>query len=111
MNAKQIVLGLVLAVFGFETAWALANFGFVGFWEELLASSFATYLVVADLVIALSLVMAWMWSDARERGVTVWPYLVVTLLLGSIGPLAYLIRREAAQKGTAGAPKRVAQPA
>jgi fatty acid desaturase len=111
MNAKQIVLGIVLVVFGFESAWAVAHFGYVGFFEELLASSFATHLVGAALLIALALVAVWMWSDARERGATVWPYLVLTAALGSVGPLLYLIRREAAQKSTAGAPKRAAQPA
>ena len=35
-----------------------------------------------------------MWGDARERGLPFWPYAVLGLFLGSVGPLAYLIHRE-----------------
>ena len=110
MNKTQIVLGLVLAVFSFETAWALYQFGYVGFLEQLF-SSFAGGLVLFDLVIALSLVMAWMWRDASERGATVWPYLVLTLALGSVGPLSYLIVRESAKRSETRGAVRAAQPA
>jgi hypothetical protein len=114
MTKIQILLGIVLAAFGFETAWAIAQFGYVGFFENLLNAGFPTMLVAFDLVIALSLVAAWMWSDARERGATLWPYLVLTVALGSVGPLLYLIRRESARKhATTNAPERsrAAQPA
>ena len=113
MNKTQILLGIVLVVFGFETVWAIEQFGFVGFFENLLGAGFPTQLVSFDLVIALSLVSVWMWNDARERAATVWPYLVVTLALGSIGPLLYLIRRESARKAAAGGGERsrAAQPA
>jgi len=114
MTKIQILLGVVLAVFGFENAWALAHYGFIGTWENLIAADFPTHLVIFDLLIALSLVMVWMWNDARERGATVWPYLVVTLAVGSIGPLLYLIRRESARRHLAtdgGERGRAAQPA
>jgi len=112
MTKIQILLGLVLAAFSFESAWAVYHFGYVGFFEHLFAAGFPTALVLFDLVIALSLVMVWMWHDARERGATVWPYLVATLALGSVGPLAYLIVRESAKQRVA-APSggRAAQPA
>lgn len=114
MTKIQILLGIVLAVFGFENVWALSQYGYIGTWENVINAGFASQLILFDLLIALSLVMVWMWKDARERGVTVWPYLVVTLLTGSIGPLAYLIRRESALKQTtanAGERSRAAQPA
>jgi hypothetical protein len=102
MNKTQILLGVVLAAFGFETAWAIAHFGYVGFFENLLRAGFPTLLAVADLLIALSLVSVWMWNDARERGATLWPYLVLTLTLGSVGPLLYLIRRESSKRAESG---------
>ena len=55
-----------------------------------------------DLTISLALIVLWMWSDAAERGLPFWPYAVVTLALGSLGPLAYLIHREL----RAGSPRR-----
>jgi hypothetical protein len=48
---------------------------------------------MVDLVIALTLVMVWMGDDAEQRKVSALPYLVITLALGSVGPLLYLIRR------------------
>ncbi len=101
MTKTRILLGITLALFTLANLWALEQFGFAGTWESILGAEFPTKLILFDLLIALSLVMTWMWNDARERGATVWPYLLVTLALGSIGPLLYLIRRESARKAAA----------
>ncbi len=67
--------------------------GYVGFFEAVVANS-ATIAVLVDLVIALSLVLIWMWQDARKRGRTLLLHTVVTLFFGNLGPLLYLIQRE-----------------
>jgi MFS superfamily sulfate permease-like transporter len=92
VNGKQIGLSLVLADFAALTAYAVYQHGYVGFFEIMFANS-VTWTALADLTIALSLVLAWMWQDSRERNVSFFPYAVLTLTLGSVGPLVYLIRR------------------
>ncbi len=49
-----------------------------------------------DLALALGLVLVWMWHDARARGRRFVPWLLLTLVAGSFGPLLYLLaqRRE-----------------
>ena len=93
MNAKQIGLSLVLADFAGLSAYAVYEYGVVGLFQAVTAN-IATTTAFVDLVIALTLVMAWMWRDARDRGVSALPYVVLTLMAGSVGPLLYLIRRE-----------------
>ncbi len=50
----------------------------------------AGWQVLADLVIALLLVLSYLVPDARKAGRNPWPWLVLTLFLGSIAPLLYL---------------------
>jgi hypothetical protein len=91
-SKKQIALAVLLFDFTAFTAYAIAQHGLVGLFAMAFAN-LASMQIFADLVIALSLVIAWMWQDARARGVSPIPYVVLTLGLGSIGPLLYLIRR------------------
>jgi hypothetical protein len=108
MNRKQIVLAVVLADFAVLTAYAVWQTGYVGLFE-LALSSWGAAQIFFDLLIALTLVLTWMMRDARERGISFLPYLLLTLALGSIGPLVYLIRRESratVPAGLAHAPQR-----
>jgi uncharacterized protein DUF2834 len=95
MNGKVIALSFVLLDFAALSAYAVYQYGYLGVIQRMLADS-ATTLAFVDLTIALSLVVAWMWQDARARGTSVLPYILLTLAFGSVGPLLYLIRREAA---------------
>ena len=52
--------------------------------------------VLLDLVISLSLFLSWARRDAAARKLPYLPYLGLTLLLGSIGALSYLVHREIA---------------
>jgi len=92
MNLKQIGIGIVLADFVAFSAYVVYQYGYVGLFKLALSNA-AMIQVSLDLTIALTLVTLWMWRDARERGVSIVPYLVLTLTLGSIGPLVYLFRR------------------
>ena len=89
-TGARIAVGLVLFAFADLNAYVVWQYGYMGF-LELATANAATTAVLVDLTIALSFVAIWMWRDARRRGITVTPYLATTLLLGSIGPLLYLL--------------------
>ena len=84
------LLVTVTAAFSAFTLWVLAQTGLAGFYLQLFGS-WAGVQVFVDIVLALVLVLAWMWRDATASGRRFWPYAVVTLALGSIGPLLYLL--------------------
>lgn len=94
----RTLLLIVLAAFGALTAMAVWVHGIVGIFEPLL-TTLAGAQVLADLVIALSLFMVWMWQDARRQHRNPWPWLVLTLAAGSFGPLLYLLTRRADASG------------
>ena len=91
MDWRRLALCFVLVDFSALTAYALAQHGIGGLIELALANT-VTITLTVDLLIALSLVTAWMVRDARDRGVTPLPYVLLTFTLGSIGPLLYLVR-------------------
>lgn len=86
------ILILILIPFSLLSAFALWQHGYWGIIAPHFQST-AGAQVFCDLVIALTLAMAWMWQDTRASGRRFWPWLVATLLLGSFGPLAYLLTR------------------
>jgi hypothetical protein len=93
MNWRVIVLLAVLADFLAFTGYVLAEYGFVGLWLAAF-DNVAAMQVLFDLVVACLLISAWMVRDAAKRGWNPWPFVVLTLATGSVGPLVYLIRRE-----------------
>jgi len=98
MNTRQIVLAIVAIDFLALTVYVVANHGYVGMFVELF-STWPGILGGVDLTIALFMIMGWMLVDARKHGLGVVPYLLTTVAFGSLGPLAYLIRREWALRG------------
>lgn len=74
------------------TGYILLEYG-MGWIDVAFANPVST-LVTIDLFIALSMVMSWVYVDAKERGVSPWPYLILTLGTGSVGTLLYLLVRE-----------------
>ncbi len=92
MNVKQFGVEALLIGFAAYSGYVVYQYGYIGLFEQGLANA-ATIQVFLDLTIALGLVMLWMWRDARTQGIAPLPYVLLTLTLGSIGPLLYLVRR------------------
>jgi hypothetical protein len=94
---QRSLLTIALILFGALSAVALWQHGYWG----ILAPHFQSFgagQVLADLVIALTLAVVWMWRDAKATGRNIWPWIIVTLVAGSFGPLIYLLtsKRKAA---------------
>jgi hypothetical protein len=113
MTKKEILLWIVLLDFAVLTAYTIYRAGYIGgleFGAEIVALHPWGLQLILDFVIALSLALVWMFFDARSRGIAFWPFALLTFTLGSIGPLAYLIRRERVsapqQAGLQAAPQR-----
>lgn len=99
----RLILVAVTAVFAAFTGWVVLQTGYVGFLEQLLATR-PGWQVLVDVTLALVMVLSWVRRDARATGRRFWPYLVLTVALGSLGPLLYLVLRPAAAWGTRSAP-------
>jgi len=87
---KIAALVIVLLAFGALSVVAVAQVGYMGILGPLFASSGGLQVLV-DLVIALALVMIWMVADARRTSRNPWPWVMITLVAGSFGPLLYLL--------------------
>ena len=86
----RYVLILVLIGFSALTVQALMDHGYIGLilWHF---TSTAGMQVIADLVLACLMASYWMYRDAEASGRNPWGYIALTLVLGSFGPLLYLL--------------------
>ena len=90
MTPTRILAIALLLPFAALTLYAVSQVGYIGVVDYQLRSP-AGWQVFADLVVAIVLIAVWMIRDARRTGRTVWPYLLLSLALGSFGPLMYLL--------------------
>ena len=93
MSGRLLMLMGVTVAFGALSTIALVDVGYVGIIEPPF-KNWAAAQVFWDLVIVAVLATIWMVQDARGRGMNPWPFVVLTLVAGSFGPLIYLIIRE-----------------
>jgi len=93
LTTQRSLIIVTLILFGALSGAALWHHGYFGIFA-LHFQTFGGMQVLADLVIALALVMVWMWRDAQAKGRNVWPWIIATLALGSFGPLVYLLTRK-----------------
>jgi hypothetical protein len=93
MNLRLLVLLLVIVLFGALTAVAVADVGILGIFRPHF-QAWGPAQVFVDLVILGVLACFWIVGDARARGTNPWPFVILTCLAGSFGPLCYLAVRE-----------------
>ncbi|WP_395670013.1 DUF2834 domain-containing protein [Rhodoferax sp.] len=87
---KSLLL-VVLIAFGAQTAFALYQVGSV---QELLLVHLrhaAGWQIFLDLVITMVLLLVFIQRDAEATGRRFWPWAVLSLLVGSFGPLLYFL--------------------
>lgn len=90
---QRSILLIVLALFSALSALALWHHGYWGIVAPHF-QSFGAGQVLADLVIACSLLMVWIWRDAQATGRNAWLWIALTVVAGSFGPLIYLLTRQ-----------------
>ncbi len=90
---QRTLLIMLTAALAVPTVLAVRDHGFVGIFGYQL-ETWAGVQVLLDLVIALVLVWVWLWRDAQQLGRNPWPWIGLTLVAGSFGPLFYLMTRK-----------------
>jgi len=93
MSIRLVTLLVVIVLFGALTVVALLDVGYLGIVRPHF-QAWGPAQVLADLVILAVLSCVWMVGDARARGTNPWPFVLLTLVAGSFGPLFYLVARE-----------------
>ena len=93
MSTRLLLVLTVIVAFGALTAAAVVDVGYFGILEPHF-QSWGGAQVFVDLVIVCLLACIWMVNDAPSRGLSAWPFVLITLVAGSFGPLTYLVFRE-----------------
>ena len=96
---RLLLLVAVFVAFTAYTLFVMVGHGFLGFLALAEREPWALQLLV-DLLVMLTLFATWIWRDARERKLPAWPYMILTVLGGSMGALVYLLHREIAARRT-----------
>jgi hypothetical protein len=91
-TTSAAIAAIVLVAFGTFSVWVAAGHGLVGFVGLVGREPWALQMLL-DLAIACWIAIGWVIGDARKRGIAAWPFIAATVLAGSIGLLAYLVRR------------------
>lgn len=89
MNRRLLAI-VILLPFSVLSLYAVVEVGYFGI-VDYHRHSPAGWQVFVDLVIACVLVLTWLVPEAKRNGHNPWPFVVMTVFLGSFGPLLYLV--------------------
>ncbi len=87
---KRTFAIILLIPFSILSAYAVYKVGYVGIFDYHRHSP-AGWQVFIDLVIACLLCLSWLIPEAKRNGRNPIPFVIITLFLGSFGPLLYLV--------------------
>jgi hypothetical protein len=88
--SRRLLAIILLIPFSVLSAYAVFKVGYIGIFDYHRHSP-AGWQVFTDLVIACLLCLAWLIPEAKQKGRNPWPFVVITMFLGSFGPLLYIV--------------------
>ncbi len=92
LTVRRALMAVVVLVFLVYTAVALLADGW-GFFTRPFTDSTSGGLIVTDLLVELALLSIAIYFDSRRRGRNPWAWIVVTMTLGAVGTVGYLLAR------------------
>ncbi len=90
---RLIALSTAFVIFTAYTVSVMISRGILGFVTLAAAEPWGMQLLL-DLLVMLTLFALWVFRDAPAHGLPRWLYVILTLTMGSMGALAYLVHRE-----------------
>lgn len=90
MSKKFLLVLAMFVPFGLYSIYVLLQVGYLGLFKGAMVNISAIQ-VLLDLVIVCAMACAWMLHDAKAKGRNAWPYVLITLLAGSFGPMLYVM--------------------
>ena len=92
MNRMRAIWIVLFVAFAALNVWALATVGSEGVLAYFTTMGPIELVAAIDLVLALLIGIVFTVRNARERSIAPGPYVLLTLLTGSLGLLGYLAR-------------------
>jgi RsiW-degrading membrane proteinase PrsW (M82 family) len=92
LTVRRALMTVVVVAFLAYTALALVDDGW-GFFTRPFTDSTSGSLIVTDLLIELTLLSIAIHYDSRRRGRNPWAWIVITMTLGAVGSVGYLLAR------------------
>jgi hypothetical protein len=88
------LIASVLIAFGALTGYTLWHYGGLWAWLSFYTRDPASWQIFADLLICIGLLLVFVYRDAQANGRRFWPWAILSLCVGSFGPLLYFLTRK-----------------
>lgn len=102
MNGMRVIWFTLLVAFAALNTWALVSAGWDGLVSYFTTMGPIDVVAAVDLILALIIGIVLVARNARERSLRSRPFVLLTLLTGSLGLLLYLARHGVADPAQPG---------